>query len=459
MDLFSNAGGNEAWAIRSAAVFFTSGTLALIYALTRRVTQNEGTALFAALICLATPAFWVGSVLVTVDPLLIFFWTLTLYSFYRASQGEPRMWLLAGLGLGFGMLSKYTMVLLPIAFFGYILLHDRRWLRHWGPYAMLFIGGVMNLGVLHWNWQHDWISFRHTAAIGASGAWNLTDSIQNLAEYVGGQAGVAGPVLFLFFLYAGFQTARAARRSPDAALLAWAFWTLLVFYAAVSFSRSPEANWPVCAYIAAAPILARWYQQGPRRKGTRQLLAVGLVLGCLLGLATRTSGIIYTLGSPVDDEPGSIRIAGMTIDSDRDPTNQLQGGRELGAALTVLRGSASSKPFVFSDRYQLTALAAFYTRGQPRALCANFGNRRFNQYDLWNEWDEVTGQDGLYISGGDRWRARYFIQHMVELGAFRSGEPLEEVRVYRGGILVRTFTISRMNGYSGYRWLPSKPAY
>lgn len=146
-----------------------------------------------------------------------------------------------------------------------------------------------------------------------------------------------------------------------------------------------------------------------------------------------------------------LQIAGLSIDPENDPTNELYGARDLGAAISRhLDAEAGLPPFIFSDKYQVTALSAFYTRGRPRTFCMNPGGRRYNQYDLWGGWSDLVGRDGIFVTGGDDAKATMYIQGMVAAGAFDRGELLETVRVYRGKTLVRTFTISSLHNYSGY---------
>ena len=54
--------------------------------------------------------FRAGAVLMTVDPLLVLFWTAAMVAGWRAVQAQTdvRPWLWVGLWMGLGFLSKYT---------------------------------------------------------------------------------------------------------------------------------------------------------------------------------------------------------------------------------------------------------------------------------------------------------------------------------------------------------------
>lgn len=451
--------GNKEWVIRSGAVMFSCGTIALLYGLTRRIAGSERAGLAAALIAICMPATWVGSVVMTVDPLLIFFWTLAMYSFYRATKGEKAQWLLAGFALGMAGLSKYTVFLLVLSLAVYLLLADRQWLKTPWPYAALLIMAACFSGVIYWNAANDWVSVRHTASIGAGDSWTLPRSLSHIGEFIGSQFLVASPILFLFFGWAAAWLIRMARNEKDAAFLLACFGAIFVFYAAVSVVRKPLPNWPVAAYIALVPALA-WIceRRSISLKWKRWLMAAGIV-GCVMGMAPRASDLVYLAAMPFTGpgtSPERINLGPLSIDPDKDPTNELYGGHEIGQALSrhLHEAPESEQPFIFAPRYQLTAWAAFYTRSRPRTYCLNY-DRRYNQYDLWGGWDKLAGRDALFITGGDAVRAQAYIDGMVGAGAFSSGELLDVIECYRGKTLVRSFTVSRLRKYSGIQATPS----
>ena len=453
MRALTHAMGNKEWAIRSGAVLCSLGTLALLYALTLRVAKRERAALFAVCIALTMPFTWAGSVLMTVDPLLALFWALAMYAFHRAVNGEPRMWWLTGLALGLGMLSKYTILVLVVSFALYLLLVDRAPLRTFGPYAAVGVMVVCLSGVIYWNATHDWVSLRHTASIGADASWSFGKTVNRLIEYFVAQAGAVSPILFGLFLWSMAALVRRWRQR-DAAFLFLCGATLFGFYAIVALSRRPEANWPVCSYLAAVPAFAWMWTERERGPRMRKLLVVAVALGCLMGLAARSTNLIYLLSDAVGGRDGRtdrIQFGRFSIDPDRDPTNRVIGGRELGAALGKY-GADDSKPlFIFTPRYQLTAWTAFYTPGRPRTYYVN-PEERYNQYDLWGGWDKLVGQDALFVTGGDETQAREGIAEFVSCGAFERGECLETLSIYRGKTLIKQFTINKLYRYSGYKW-------
>ena len=74
---------------------------------------NARAGFFLVLILTAVPLMAAGSILMTVDPLSVLFWTLAMLAGWRAirENSATREWLWVGLWMGLGFLSKYTELL------------------------------------------------------------------------------------------------------------------------------------------------------------------------------------------------------------------------------------------------------------------------------------------------------------------------------------------------------------
>lgn len=395
----------------------------------------------------------------TPDAPLVCAWAVAMYCFHRAIRGSEWYWLLTGLALGVGLLAKYTMAYLAVAFAFYLILVERRHFRTWGPYAMVVIAYACCVGVLYWNAANDWISFRHTAQIGNEAERSVVDAASQFGEFVGGQVGVVSPLLFGLVVWGVWRCTRLGRSNPDAAFLCLCSAVVLVAYAFTSLFRAPQPNWPVCAYVGGVICLAWQWSERESTRVSRRVMTAAIVLGVCLGVVLRTTGVWYAI-APEGEQRDRLNLMGMSIDPDRDPTNALIGGAELGGALSRAIGEwPRETPFVFSDRYQLTALAAFYTDGRPRTYCMNLGNRRLNQYDLWGGWEELRDRSAIFVTGGSEARAQAFVRHLLEEKYFRDGHVLDVIEVKRGDTVVKTYTLSALFRYSGKVWPSAEGAY
>ena len=163
--------GTKLWGDTEFGVrFFSPVIAAIVSVLVLRFigAQTSGrTAFFLTLALHAAPLAAAGSILMTIDPLLVLFWTAAMVAGWRAVNSEPSPgpWLRTGLFMGFGLLSKYTALfqLACWALFFWLWPPARRHLRSAGPWLALLVVAICALPILIWNAQHGWITVEHVA--------------------------------------------------------------------------------------------------------------------------------------------------------------------------------------------------------------------------------------------------------------------------------------------------------
>lgn len=230
----------------------------LIFALGRELGGDRA-ALWTVLLYVLSPAFLIagGAFVLPDGPLELgsLFCALWLVRICKAEGQAPFLWWVwVGLGLAFALASKYQAALIPIAAFGFALIHPvgRKWFAQPGPYVAALIGLLGLLPTLLWNLQHDWASF--TFHSGRTG-----DGFQpvNLALMILGQAlYLLPPVLVLaaIGLRHGFD-----RRWPEiylTALLAVA--PILLFNLIYAFSQRSFPHWTFPGWQFAIPLAGIW---------------------------------------------------------------------------------------------------------------------------------------------------------------------------------------------------------
>ncbi len=151
--------------LRLSSIVLAAVNTWLMFELGRKI-NNERTGLYAAALYTASiyTSLIVG-VFIMPDTPQIFFWILSLYLMLdilpdkETSQSSKRNFLLLGVLIGFGMLSKYTSVFLWSGVFLYLLFYNRNWLKS----VSLYISGLISLlifsPVLWWNNKNHFISF------------------------------------------------------------------------------------------------------------------------------------------------------------------------------------------------------------------------------------------------------------------------------------------------------------
>ena len=270
--------GNAEWAVKLAAPVLYSATAIIIYR-TALMLADSKAAFISGCAFLLMPLIAFNSLFITTDAPLIFFWSLCFYAFLRARESDGwTWWLIAGISGGFGLLSKYTFILLPVTFLLYacfsqdgrkLLLNNRFWIT-------CFLALSFLLPNLYWNYQHDFISFQHTAEISKQSSNNLSGG--RLLEFWGGQLFVFGPVFLIYLIIRGL------RRSPrsDTEKLLWSlFWPTFLVLSTQAFMARANINWAGPAYIGAALLVGYYLSQ---IKGYKVFFA-GILVNLVFALA------------------------------------------------------------------------------------------------------------------------------------------------------------------------------
>jgi dolichol-phosphate mannosyltransferase len=124
------------------------------------ITRKTG--VYALFLLSILPFFFLQSLAITPDQPLLVCWSASLYCLYRAAVlNETRYWFFAGIGIGVGMLSKYTIALLCPSMLLYLVITPdaRVWLRRPAPYLAALLALMLFSPVIYWNATHDWASF------------------------------------------------------------------------------------------------------------------------------------------------------------------------------------------------------------------------------------------------------------------------------------------------------------
>ncbi len=204
---------------------------------------------------LFSPLLGFGSLIITPDLPVIFFWMLSLYFFQEVLQKKnPNSYAALGAALGLGFCAKYHIVLFIPCLLLYFLF-ERKWKDiqwKWVPLTLI-TGLIFCTPVLLWNYQNDFASFTFQLKHGLQKdayKFNWTSS------YVLGQI----LIIFPWVLWAAIK----AKVPEKLRYLYYFAWFPLIFFFFTSFRALVEANWPiialpgVCALAACHPKIQKW---------------------------------------------------------------------------------------------------------------------------------------------------------------------------------------------------------
>ncbi|MBV9850600.1 MAG: glycosyltransferase family 39 protein, partial [Armatimonadetes bacterium] len=413
------------------------------YLLARRLL-GVPVALLAVLLASVIPFFAAGAVIMTHDPVQVALWSATLYVVHRALTDRPGWgwWLGAGVLAGLTAQAKLNGLLLLPGVFVYLLLSPTAraaWLRRPQPYVAGLLVLLIFAPFVWWNHTHGNAFWTHIGVMG-SRSDRHDPPLKYLGDFLGAQALLLSPFVFLSYLYVLYDGwRRGAKEGDEARLFLWCP-TAVVFGATllVSLRSKVEGNWAVTAYVTGLILVADLLWRVWERRGLAWP-SFNVAFAVVMSLVTLFPGLLYGLG---------IKFADPT----QDRTNELYGWQQMAGRVALERAAMGGDPFVFGVNYRMPSEAAFYLPGQPQTYSL-FLHDRANEYMFWEDPAKLRGRDAVFLNDSPN------RDHFGDLRAvFRRVAPQPPLRVFRNPPYsrpIRIIQIVRCYGFKGYqprRW-------
>jgi 4-amino-4-deoxy-L-arabinose transferase-like glycosyltransferase len=394
--------------IRFFSPLFGLGTSLVMFFLARRL-YGESVGIWTVVAMNTIPIFQVGGVIMTIDPVSVFFWASALLTFWMALEKSPEFsfyWPLTGLLIGAGFLAKYTnaVELISILLILALTPRYRREFARPGFYLMLIVFFLCTLPVVFWNQQHEWITFFHLKARGGLDhptGFHPTEFLVDLGMHLG----VYSPLSFIGFMVALWWAwgESSLRESPSklisslqmgqskthfkARFLLYFSLPLLVMYFLLAFKKAGEPNWTGPAFVSLLILAtAFWHQKAKESPGARRFVIAALVLGMVMGLLILNTEAVRALGIPWP--------YGM------DPGARMRGWETAAQKVEAVRKqfeAETGKPaFLIGNSYGTCASIAFYMKDKriegpnhPPIYIPESQNLE-NQFSFWPRYDEIS---------------------------------------------------------------------
>jgi 4-amino-4-deoxy-L-arabinose transferase-like glycosyltransferase/membrane-associated phospholipid phosphatase len=454
--------GTSLWGDTVFGVRFFSPIIAAIISVVvlRFMARVAGVrpAFWLSLAIATTPLLALGSTLMTIDPLSVMFWTLAMVAGWRAIQENStnRDWLMVGLWMGLGFLSKYTALfqLLSWAVLFALLPSARKQLRRPGPYLALLVNLLCAVPVVLWNYQHDWITVRHVAEGGSlDHPWSPSPAnlwhgfVRFTLSFVGSEAGLLNPFFFVPMLWAAFFFWRHGKNRP---LMLYFFCMgapLFLSYFLFTFHSRVLPNWIAPAvlplFFMAAIYWDEQWQAGFR--GIKHWLTTGIVVGAFIVVLMHDLSLLS-------------RITGKPVPLGLDATLRVYGWPETMQKIEEAREKllAEGKPvFVIGSHYGITGEMSFYIPEATRSVRDNplvyFRSSTFpeNQFYFWPGYGNRTGQNAIYVEVLNLFTEDTYPPPAVLLEEFefvtsqgsvtvlRKGRPVRRIQIYECRNLIK----------------------
>jgi 4-amino-4-deoxy-L-arabinose transferase-like glycosyltransferase len=458
--------GPTEFGVRFFSPILAAGTSLLLFYFARRLFGPQA-GLWGVIGLNATPIFNIGSFLMTIDPLSIFFWLAAMFAFWLALEKSPQFswwWPLAGLLVGLGFLAKYTnaLELISIMLILALVPRLRGEFKRPGFYSLIALFAVCTIPPIAWNAQHAWITLTHLRSRGGlDRAFGIQFS--ELLEFLGEHFLAYSPLLMLALVWGVLASVRRVNQQFKALFLFWFGLPVFAFYFVLSLNKAAAPNWDALAMPGFGLLAIYFWQERLDRVALIRACACGaLILGILMsGLALDTD---------------LWRSAGLHLWR-KDPSDRLRGWKSATAALEKMRTDLESKLgqqlFLIADARDRASEIAFYLHdkrpaepGHPPVYIPE-SQDLVNQFSFWPRYDEFVetnsasrkteesvyteesganifvGRSALFIREGEGERTPHSIR-----AAFESTERIGRIEVQRYGKRIRAWEIFLCRNYS-----------
>lgn len=457
--------GATEFGVRFFAPILGAATSLVLFYFARRV-YSEQTALWTVLVTNATPIFNVGNLVMTIDPLSVFFWAAAMFTFWLAVERSPEFswyWPGTGLLIGLGFLCKYTNALELISIVLVLALAPRlrREFRHRGFWLLVACFAVCTIPPIAWNARHDWATVSHLQSRGdldQPPGFHPAELLAFIAQHFA----TLSPLLFLAIGWAAIANWRRINQQFRVLFLMWFALPVFAFYFLLSINSAAAPNWDALAFISVTVLAVSFWREKLEGRGRSRAVLVAFALALLMSA--------FALDSDM------IRSAGFHLWR-RDPQQKmLRGWRAAAEAVEQVRHDVEArmgeKLFVIADERDRASEFSFYFRdkrvegpGHPAAYIPE-SQAILNQFSFWPRYDEFvdapqaakqsegevyTEEQGVNLFTG---RSALFIQQAGKparprgiTAGFASVEPIATIEVRHFGELVRNFDVFLCRNY------------
>jgi 4-amino-4-deoxy-L-arabinose transferase-like glycosyltransferase len=328
------------------------------FGILKRLKFSDRAQFYWFLSVLLGPLTGLGSFIITPDIPLMFFWSVAMWALiWTMEKPEIPRWLVVGLAVGLGLLSKYMMVLFfPAALLWLFWQGDFKELKKPGPWVALSVALLLFTPVIYWNYTNHFASFAFQTKHGLTAEdfkWRWP------FEFMGSQMGLINPLLLIIGMWVLFQ--KPWRSQPQLKFLATFAALPFVFFVITSFRARAEANWAVCAFPSFLALVMVVVDKPEYFKPWRPVVKTALTLAAIFATLIITHAIHPWL--PIPKEKDHTRIM-----------------REWSEDVSAVK---SFHP-LYARSYQMAAFHSFY-RPQNEEVFKLAGLDRIDFYDFLTE--------------------------------------------------------------------------
>lgn len=461
--------GATEFGVRFWSPILGAGTSLLLYYFARRLFSDV-TGFWLVIALNAAPIFNIGSFVMTIDPLSIFFWTAAMFTFWLALERSPEFswyWPATGLLIGLGFLCKYTnaLELISVVLVLALVPRYRREFARLGFLSLLGVFVLCTIPPIVWNAQHAWATAGHLRAGG-----NLDKAFGirplELLSFLITHFGVYSPLLFLGLSWAVIANWKRGLQQFKGIFLLWFGVPVFALYFILSLNKAANENWDALAFLSLGVFAASyWRERIESRPRLARWAAAGIIVALFMSVVALNTDLL--------------RSVGITFPR-KDPADRIRGWQSAAASVESIRRDVEARlgerVFVIADERQQASQLSFYFRdkraegrGHPQVYLVESQDIQ-NQFSFWPRYDEFVpaprnqtpaegdvyteedginpfeGRNAIYVQAGPYLDVPRNIRQ-----AFQSTDHFATIEVRRFGTLLR---LLQVHVCKKYRTLP-----
>jgi 4-amino-4-deoxy-L-arabinose transferase-like glycosyltransferase len=409
--------GDTVFGIRFFAVLFSTGIGWVLFVLARRL-YDDRVALWCLLVANVIPELVVGSLLMTIDPLSVFFWAVAALTFWKAINGGKTLdWFWTGLAIGAGFLAKFTNGV-QLACIGLFLLwskEHRRLVFSRGPVVMCLAFLLAVTPILWWNMTTGWV---HATALRSRSGVKDSFGVHpgEFLEYIGGQFGVISPLFMAGILVAAVALTCRRESSLRTRFLLSQFLPVYGVFTFFALNKAGQPNWTAPALVTGIIFtVVYWREEVARKPVWRRWISAAL------GSAFLMSAVMH-----------NTRF--LNLPPKLDPLRRAQGWADFADHVQRARVQHTAD-LLIGDHYSQASMMAFYLPDRPTTYVFTqpYGK---SQFTLWHGYKTQAGTRALYVTDSLRPPPKVLEQEFtrVELvddfWSQHRGRPMKKFRIY-----------------------------
>tara|TARA_X000000368_G_C23056894_1_gene724368 strand:+ start:675 stop:2081 length:1407 start_codon:yes stop_codon:yes gene_type:complete len=350
--LFTSVFGNSVFIIKLPSLLAHMGTAISLFYLSKSFKRTNEEGLWLALSYLLFFAISLSSNIISTDPFLLLFWTLSLLYFNELNKNQSlKNIVLTSIFIALGFYAKYAMIyfFLSSLVFAFIVPNKKIYIKN--IFVIVCLVFILFSPHLFWIYSNGWVTITHTADNFNWGSRLF--NFDQLLNFIIGQFFITTPIIFYFYI----KTITNIR----ATLKVYAFeisysLPIILLVLIQSFISRANANWASVAFIGIAMIAINVLFNNYKK-----ILVINSVLGFLIMLI-----VSFILLFPPN----------------LSPFNKLTGMKKAAEEIEFLDSSLNSKYILFDDRMTISKFLYYLNSKQYKMKFLSDGINIDNHFSM-----------------------------------------------------------------------------